>query len=366
MQHRRRLRVARVVGSALGTALGTLLALLTAGVAAAHGGSVPDAPPDLVGILTTWRLDLPIAVPLVLVAAGWVVLVLRIGGAHPDSPVPLRRSVFFLGGLAAIAVALLSGIDGYDTVLFSVHMIQHLLLAFVAAPLLALGAPVTVLLRAASPGIRSRWILPILHSRLLSVLSHPVVAWLLFTSVMWIIHFSPLFDAALEDPGIHRLEHSLFLVSALLFWWPVVGLDPAPHRMGHAARIMYAFLQMPQNSFLAMAVLFAEDPLYHHYATLGSPYGIDALADQKLAAGYMWFFGDLLFLGVLAALLAGWMRREQLGAVAADRRTDIEREALRLRADELAARKAAPGLASGPGDGPAGQAPGIGEASSSR
>lgn len=305
----------------------------------AHG-SFPAQPPTLVGVLTTWSFEPSILIPLLVSLVGWFLIVRRIDAAHPARRVPRVRSAAFLGGLAAIALALMSGIEEYDTTLFAVHMIQHMLLVFVAAPLLALGAPVTQLLRASTPGVRSRWILPVLRSRILGVLSHPVVAWIGFTGVMWISHFSPLFEAALENPGIHELEHALYLGSALLFWWPIVALDPAPHRMKLPARLMYVFLQMPQNSFLAMALLFAEDPLYPHYVTLGSPYGIEALADQKLAAGFMWFFGDVLFLAVLVALLAMWMRREERDTAVADRRLDDEREVLRVRADSFAQRKA--------------------------
>ena len=91
----------------------------------------------------------------------------RVGG-------PWRSSA----GLAALAFALLSGIDRYDTTLFSVHMVQHVLLMLVAAPLIALAAPITLLLRLSSPETRHRWILPVLHSRVVRVLAFPVVAWL--------------------------------------------------------------------------------------------------------------------------------------------------------------------------------------------
>ena len=144
----------------------------------------------------------------------------------PRTPCRVAGPWRSLAGLLAIAFALLSGIDRYDTTLFSVHMVQHVLLTLVAAPLIALAAPITLLLRVASPATRRRWILPILHSRVVRVLAFPVVAWLLFAASMWGSHFSPLFDAALEDPLIHDLEHALFLGAALLFWWPAVGARP--------------------------------------------------------------------------------------------------------------------------------------------
>ena len=94
-----------------------------------------------------------------------------------------------------------------------------------------------------------------LHSRVLRTLSFPVVAWVLFAAVMWGSHFSPLFDLSLENPWVHRLEHTLFLAAALLFWWPVVGPDPSPWRMTPSAQASCTSgLQMPQNTFLALAI----------------------------------------------------------------------------------------------------------------
>jgi putative copper resistance protein D len=340
---------ARIAGLALGWALAD------AATVAAHGDVPPD-PPSVGALLFGWSFEPVLVLPLLALAVGWWRLLGAANRAHPDHRVPTIRRYAFLAGLAAIAVALQSGIERYDTTLFSVHMVQHLVLALVAPPLLALGAPVTQLLRAASPALRNRWLLPVLHSRLVSFLSHPVVAGLVFVAVMWATHFSPLFDRALEDRLVHDLEHGLFLGSAILFWWPVVGQDPAPHRMGHPGRMLYLFLQMPLNSFLAMAILFANTPLYPHYASLGAPYGIDVLADQRLAAGLMWFIGDVLFLAALLAVLFGWMRSEERGAAGADRRADPERAAIREREAALRRRRAEAGPAQ----------PGTGESSRSR
>ncbi len=329
--------------------------LAAAGPAAAHGPA-PTGPPDLSTLALAWTFEPLVALPLAGVALGWLAIVDRIDSRHSESRVPLIRTVAFLGGLFAIAVALMSGIERYDTTLFSVHMVQHLVLMLVAAPLIALGAPITQLLRVASPGVRQRWILPILHSRPVAFLGNPIVTWSIFTAVLWFGHFSPLFDRALDDPFIHDLEHLLFLSAALLFWWPVVGLDPAPHRMSYPARIGYVLLQMPFSSFLAMVVLFADSPLYRHYATLGAPYGITAIADQQLAAGIMWFIGDVVLIAGILTVVAVWMRDEERRTPAADRRADAQRAALRANELRLAGRR-----------GEASQSPdGIGDSSSAR
>ena len=330
----------RRVSGAVAVALGVLLAALVPGSTAAHG-PVPADPPTLAGLVFGWSFEPLVAIPLLAAAGGWLALVRRVRRLHPSTPVPALRTAAFLAGLAAIAVALLSGIERYDTTLFSVHMGQHLLLMLVAAPLIALAAPVTQVLRAASPQVRRRVLLPLLHSTVASVLGHPVVAWLAFTIVAWASHFSPLFDLALENEGVHTAEHIAFLTAGLLFWWPVVAADPAPRRLTHPVRALYLLLQMPPSSFLGMAILFAAAPLYPHYASLGAPYGIDPLADQQLAGGIMWLAGDVVLIGAILAVVAAWMRHEERDAPAAERRADADRARLRERADQLARARAA-------------------------
>ena len=333
----------------LAAALAVLALPMSAGAVAAHG-PVPHEPPTFANLALGWSFQPTVAIPLAAAALGWLLLVRRVGRLHPASPVPAFRTAAFLGGLGAIAVALMSGIERYDTTLFSVHMVQHILLLLVAAPLLALAAPVTQVLRVASPGARRRFLLPVLHSRLASVLGHPVVAWATFTLVTWAAHFSPLFDISLEHEAVHSLEHVAFLAAGMLFWWPVVAADPAPRRMPYPVRALYVLLQMPPSSFLGMAILFAEAPLYPHYATLGSPYGIHALADQQLAGGIMWFAGDVILIGAILAVVVAWMRHEERDAPAAERRADAERARLSQRADELARSRAAGGIRDGEGD----------------
>jgi len=308
-------------------------------VALAHGAVPPD-PPTIWNVAFGWNFEPLVTGGLVLSALGWLWIVRRVGRLHPGNGVPLGRSAAFFGGLFAIAVALMSGIERYDTTLFSLHMVQHLLLMLVAAPLLVLAAPVTQLLRASSPQVRQRRLVPVLHSSAVGALGHPVVAWLTFSLVLWISHFSPLFNDALEDRGVHDAEHAIYLVASLLFWWPAIAADPARHRMPYPVRVLYVLLQLPVNSFVGMAITFADSPLYPHYATLNAPYGITALADQQIAGGTMWLAGDIVFIGAILLIVGAWMRHEERDAPAAERRADAQRAALSSRADELARRRA--------------------------
>ena len=300
-----------------GLGLGAMMAT-GAQTALAHGVVAPEPTP--MSVLTTWSLD-PLPWIGTLVAAGaYLIAVRRVNRAHPRVPVPRRRVAAWLAGLATILVALVSAIDAYAADLLTVHMVQHLLLAMVAPPLLALGAPITLVLRTATPWARHRVILPVLHSRLVRVLASPLVAWSAFTMVMWLTHFTPLYDAALEDPVLHDAEHLVYLVSGLLFWWPVVGADPAPWRLGYGARLAYVGSQMPVNAAVGLAIYFAATVLYPHYATIERSWGPDALTDQQIGGVVMWGAGDVILLATIPLIIAAWMRADARRSVRVDAR----------------------------------------------
>jgi putative membrane protein len=295
----------------------------------AHGETV--AAPQLPGVLFAWRLDpLPLAgVALAAVAYLWASR--RVASQHPRNPPRPWRMWCFLGGLAAIVLALSSPIEAYEDQLFSVHMVQHMLLELVAAPLLLLGAPATLALRVASPSVRRR-LLELLHSRAVAVLTFPLLTWLLFAAVNWGWHLSELYDQALENPPLHYLEHATFLLAALLFWWPVVAADPSRWRLPHPVRLFYLFLAMPQNSFLGVALMSAPTVLYPHYLSTLRTWGPTALADQNLGGVIMWVVGDLAFLTAMAAVVASWVRHEDRRTARLDARLDAEQAARDRRA----------------------------------
>ena len=223
-------------------------------VALAHGTGAPV--PSLPGVLLAWSVDPLVLVPLVLVAGAYLWAARRVNRAHAANPHPAHRTWLFLAGLATIGVALTSPIEAYEGILFSVHMVQHMLLELLAAPLLLAGAPITLALRVATPSVRRR-LLAVLQSRIVHLVSFPVVAWAIFAAVNWGWHFSALYDVALENDALHYVQHASFLGASLLFWWPAIGADPSPWRLPHPVRLLYLFLAMPQNSFLGVALMSA-------------------------------------------------------------------------------------------------------------
>jgi putative copper resistance protein D len=297
------------------------IAALAAGPVLAHGGTEPT--PALPAVLFTVVPDPVPWVGTIVAAAGYLLLAGRVNAAHPASRVPGWRTAAWLAGIGAILVALVSAIDVYADDLLTVHMVQHLLLTMVAPPLLALGAPVTLVMRSVRPVTRRRLLLPILHSRLVRLAASPFVAWPIFTAVMWFAHFSPIYEAALEQPAIHVAEHAIFLGAGVLFWWPVVGADPIPRRMGHGARFAYLVLQMPVNAAVGLAIYWAPLVLYPHYLAVERAWGPSPLVDQQVGGLVMWAAGDLLLLAAVAAIVAGWMRAEGRRAGRADGRCAV-------------------------------------------
>lgn len=309
--------------------LAALAALLPA-TAFAHGEGKPAPGPWT--LLRDWEFDPFFVIPVALVCWLYLQGVSAVNRAHPKSPHPRKRTVYFFLGIATLILAIMSPLAAYEGELFAVHMWQHMLITLVAAPLLLLGTPITLALRASSVRIRKGVLLPVLHSRVLKVIAFPVLAWLLFAFTMWASHFSPLYNAALENIWLHRLEHGWYIVAALFFWWPVVAADPTPWRMNHPIRMLYVFLQMPQNSFLALAVYNAKSVLYPHYEGIVRDWGPSALQDQQLAGISMWVVGDLLFLIALVFVAYGWVQHEEREGKRQDR--------ILARQKELASREA--------------------------
>ncbi|HEU5417906.1 MAG TPA: cytochrome c oxidase assembly protein [Streptosporangiaceae bacterium] len=217
------------------------------------------------------------------------------------------RLACFGAGLLAIVVAVDGPPDVLSDVSFSAHMVQHMLLQLVAPPLLLLGGPLSLLLRADPPWLPRRVLSRVLRSRPVRIAAHPVTALGLFTVVLAGSHLSPLFSLTLARPWVHELEHVAFLVTALLLWWPAIGIDPAPRRLGYPARLLYLLLDMPVMAYLGLAIANASRVLYPYYAAHPPPWGASALADQGVAGTIMWISGTFTMVPAMAVLLLRWL-----------------------------------------------------------
>jgi putative copper resistance protein D len=229
---------------------------------------------------------------------------------HPARPFPPSRAGAFAFGAVTVAVALGPPLDALSAWELSAHMVQHLLLMLVAAPLLVIGTPLRL---ARQSGVRPlEWIAGrCAHSRLLRAATWPPAAWSLFAATLVGSHFSPLYEVALERPAVHALEHALYLAAALVFWYPVVGLDPSPWRMGYGLRLLYLAAAIPVQSLIGVAVSSAGRPLYPHYVVAAAVRGTSVLGDQQIGGAIMWVAGGLPMVAALLVVASAWAAEER-------------------------------------------------------
>jgi putative membrane protein len=261
-------------------------------------------------MFANWTFDPAVVCGLAVAGVLYLRADRRVRRERGDRRLRARRREFF-AGLAIILIALESPIDTGSATSFSVHMVQHLLLTMVAAPLLVLGAPVTLALLASSPADRRR-LSTALRRPPLRTLSEPVVGWTLFFGVLWGSHLTGVFEASLRSDGVHMLEHMAYVVTAVLFWMPVVGRDPSPSGLSHPARILYLFFAMASMAFLGLALFSATHVLYPSYAAAEGT--ARAVADQRIGGTLMWLGGMIHIVPALALVMLAWMRADERAA----------------------------------------------------
>jgi len=269
----------------------------------AHPGQ-PPAPHDL---WSAWNLHPVLLAGLLLTA--WAYRRGRTRG--PRRPVDTWRARCFTLALVALGLALLSPLDALSNALASAHMVQHLLLLLVAAPLLALSAPSSAILRGSPLAVRrasGRWRrrLGLTHGNL-AVLRHPAAVWLLQVGVLWFWHAAAPYDAALDNQFLHLLEHASFLVTAVLFWHVVIGVRGAA-RVSGGLGVLLVFAMAMASVFLSVLLTFARTPWYSGYATTTASWGLDPLTDQRVAGVIMWIPAGGIYLAAALVLLVTWIR----------------------------------------------------------
>lgn len=287
-----------------------------------------DQPPALtpIRLLTAWTFDIwaviGLLVPLVLYL--WAVWRLtRRGDRWPVG----RTLAFCVGGIGSAAVATLSVLGTYDTVLLSIHMVQHMLLSMIVPMFMALGAPVTLALRVLPKGGR-RVLSAVLHSRVVKVLSFPPLAFALYIANPFILYFSPLYQVTLESSFWHNWLHLHFVVTSSLLYWPLVGVDPIPNRMSYPLRVLMFFLTLPFHAFLGVTIMGSTQLIAEEwYVSFERAWPPSPLADQEIAGGILWGSGDAIASVVILVLFVQWYRHSQLEARRIDRQLDREEAA---------------------------------------
>jgi len=234
---------------------------------------------------------------------------------RPRGRLARRRAIAFYAGLLAIVAAIATPIDTLSQQLLWTHMIQHVLLLSVAAPLIVLGAPWMALWRPLPVGVRRSLARAVVLSpsgapvrRVCRLLSRPLVVLLVWSVNLLAWHLPALYDLALRNSNVHALEHLTFMGFGILLWAQVIPSPPFRLSLAYPGRIAYLVAAMVPNVALSMLLAFSRSPLYPFYADLAHrPGAISAFTDQQIAAGIMWSFGDLPFVVAIVVLAVRWL-----------------------------------------------------------
>ncbi len=320
-------------------------------------------PPTAVGLLTDWRPSLTLGAAAAVAAALYLVGVRRLrrrGDAWPPG-----RTVAWLLGCALIVFATSSGLGRYAAAQFSIHMAAHMVLGMIAPILLVLGGPTTLALRVLPaagrsdpPGLREA-IVGVLHSRLSRFITHPLVVFVLFITSVYALYFSSLFEVMTTSHLGHLLMSVHFLVVGYLYYWVIIGVDPAPRPVHPVVKLAMLLGGLPFHAFFGLALMNSHTVMAANYYTgLGLPWVTDLIGEQRLGGSIAWGATEIPMILVMIALLSQWARTDEREARrsdrAGDRSTDEELDAYNRMLAGLAHQERAsgghdPGLPGRPG-----------------
>jgi putative membrane protein len=236
------------------------------------------------------------------VYAGLVLLYLGHAWLARDAPDAERKHTLYFGaGLVVLWLALETPIDTIsDNYLDSVHMFQHVLLAFVAPPLMLLGlSPTMVSTLVRLPGLR--------------FLTEPVPAQIIAGAVMVGWHLPALYDATLYSEWLHVLEHVMFIASGLLLYWPVLVATSAyaRWRLSAGGKLVYILLATLPQDGVALVLIFSRVPFYEYYTHVPRLIpGYTALIDQTIAGAVLMIMGKATLAGVALVVFFRWFGAE--------------------------------------------------------
>jgi putative copper resistance protein D len=298
--------------------------LYTSPVQALLGGPLPPAP-SLGRLMFGWT---PSGVGLLVVGLGGSLYVAGLASMRrKSSPWPVGRTISWFVGLAIAAWSTSGGLGEYSHVLFSAHMVSHMALSMVAPIFLVLAAPVTLALRTL-PGPRIAgersprgMLTATLHSPVVRLLTHPLVATAIFVASLYGLYYTSLFATLMANHLGHAVMQLHFLFAGSLFFYVLVGVDPSPRRLPPMARLFLLLVVIPLHAFFSIAIMSDDSVLGESYWTqLHRPYQQNLLDDQHLAGSVSWALGEIPMLVVIAAIFVQWLRSDTREAERYDRR----------------------------------------------
>ncbi|GGG01869.1 copper resistance D precursor [Rhodococcoides trifolii] len=291
-----------------------------------------DGPPTLGRLLFDWRFDLIFGTAAIVMAGLYLYGVYRMR-ARGDAW-PVGRTVAWVLGCLVMLFATSSGVGRYSMAQFSVHMGAHMALSMLAPVLLALGGPITLALRVLRPAGKDgipgprEWILDALHSPVSKFFTQPLIAAFIFVGGFYALYLGGIYGSTVDSHTAHLLMNAHFLLSGYLFYWVVIGVDPAPRRLSPVTKLAMVFGSLPFHAFFGVALMSTDSVMGQvFFRGLSLPWNSDLLADQRLGGGIAWATGEIPLVLVMLALLVQWSRSDRKEAVRMDRAADRDDDA---------------------------------------
>jgi cytochrome c oxidase assembly factor CtaG len=281
------------------------LAFLAPARACAHGAE-PVGPDN---VWQVWRVEADTAITLAALLAVYAIGVLRLWKrAGVNRGIRIWQLIMFMGGWLALSIAQASPLETITGALLTAHMLQHMLLVLIAAPLLTLcGLPIAILFVLPTRGSRAishAWRRTRLHVSWRRI-THPLAAWIIFAGVLWGWHAPALYQAALVNEAIHLFQHISFLAAAALSWWWL--LKPGNKGQRYGIAVIFFFTTIVQSSALGALMMFSSQLWYPAYGDAASAWGMTPLQDQQLDGLIMWVPVGLVYTGVAVLCMALWL-----------------------------------------------------------
>jgi cytochrome c oxidase assembly factor CtaG len=268
-------------------------------------------------VLTAWTFNVP-AVLVVLVLAVWYLVAVRRQGSWPRG-----RTVSFLSGLATVLLVSCSFIEVYDRTLFWVRAVQTTVLLMLTPLLLALGAPVTVLMRSVSTGAAQRW-RRIGRGRIARAVTFPLAVTVVLVAPPFLLYLTPLYELSLREPIVDGFVRVLLVAAGFSYFWTRVQLDPTPRKDPHLVSVWIALAEVIFDGALGLVIWLGPLIAPDFYHAVARSWGPDLRIDQIIGAGVLWIGGDVAGLPFVAALFVRWARDDEGRAKQIDRQLDEE------------------------------------------
>lgn len=302
------------------------------------GIPMPEAP-NLTKVLLAYDAD-GLMLSLLIFAVALYIKGVLILSRRGDSW-PLGRTISFALGISAVDFATSGGLGVYSHFAFANHMLAHMVLGMIAPIGIVLGAPITLALRTLpagrdkdESGVRGAFI-ALLHSKVATFYTNPVVALAIFDGSLFALYFTPLFRNLMQGHSGHLFMSLHFLLTGILFFQTIIGIDPMPRKLPHLVKIIIIFAAMSIHAFFSISLMSATSLIDGGYfASLQRPWATDLLADQKLGGAIGWAMGEIPILLALVATFIQWLKEDKKESGRIDRAAD--RAAAMGEDDELA------------------------------